>query len=68
MSHTGENVAHWIEMECDKWGITEDVGVVTTDTAANMIKMMDYLPIHFLQESRKLITQELNRNHIFYYW
>ena len=47
-SHTGENVARWVETECDKWGITEDVGVVTTDTAANMIKMMEYLPVHFL--------------------
>ena len=48
LSQTGENVAQWVEMEYDKWGITEDVGVVTTDTAANMLKMMDYLPIHFL--------------------
>ena len=40
-SHTGENVARWLESECDKWGITEDVRVVTTDTAANMIKMME---------------------------
>ena len=48
MSHTGDKVARWVEMECDKWGITEDVGVVTTDTAANMLKIMDYLPIHFL--------------------
>ena len=37
MSHTGENIARWVETECDKWGITEDVGVVTTDTAANML-------------------------------
>ena len=35
-------------MECDKWGITEVVGVVTTDTASNMLKMRDYLPVHFL--------------------
>ena len=47
-SHTGENMARWVESECDKWGITEEVGVVTTDTASNMLKMMDYLPIHFL--------------------
>ena len=47
-SHTGENVARWVESECDKWGITEEVGIVTTDTASNMIKMMEYLPIHFL--------------------
>ena len=47
ISHTGENVARWVEMECDKWGITEDVGVVTTDTAANMIKMAQYLPMNF---------------------
>ena len=38
-SHTGANVARWLEMECDKWGITDAVGVVTTDTAANMIKV-----------------------------
>ena len=48
LSHTGENIARWVEMECDKWGITEVVGVVTTDTASNMQKMMDYLPVHFL--------------------
>ena len=46
-SHTGENVVPWVEMECDKWAITEDVGVVTTDTAANMIKMAQYLPMNF---------------------
>ena len=48
VSHSGLNVARWLESECDKWGVTEDVGVVTTDTAANMLKMMEYLPIHFL--------------------
>lgn len=47
ISHTGQNVARWLEMECDKWNLTEAVGVVTTDTAANMLKMMEYLPIHF---------------------
>ena len=47
-SHTGLNEAMWLESECDKWGITKDVGVVTTDTAVNKIKMMEYLPIHFL--------------------
>ena len=47
LSHTGENVARWVETECDKWGITDDVRVVTTDTASNMLKMMDYLPVHF---------------------
>ena len=35
-------------MEGDKSGITEEVGVVTNATAANMIKMMEYLAIHFL--------------------
>ena len=34
-------------MECDMWNLTEVVGVVTTDTAENMLKMMEYLPIHF---------------------
>ena len=46
-SHTGLNLARWVETECDKWGITDEVGTVTTDTAANMLKMMEYLPIHF---------------------
>ena len=46
--HTGQNMARWVETECDAWGITEAVGVVTTDTAANMHKMMDYLPYHFI--------------------
>ena len=36
-----------MENECDQWGITDNVGVVTTDTAANMLKMMEYLPIQF---------------------
>ena len=40
-----------METECDKWGITEDVGVVTTDTAANMLEMMDYLPVWWLLKS-----------------
>ena len=47
-SHTGENIARWVETECDRWGITDDVSVVTTDTAANMLKMMEYLPVHFI--------------------
>ena len=46
-SHTGQNLATWVENECDSWGITESVGVVTTDTASNMYKMMQYLPFHF---------------------
>ena len=45
--HTGQNLARWVESECDAWGITDSVGVVTTDTAANMKKMMNYLPYHF---------------------
>jgi hypothetical protein len=49
-SQTGLNEARWLESKCDEWGITEDVGVVTTGTAANMIKMLEYLPIHFLHE------------------
>ena len=47
-SHTGQNVARWLESECDKWEITDDIGVVTTDTASNMIKMMEYCPVNFL--------------------
>ena len=35
MWHTGENIARWVETECDKWGITENV--VHTDTIANMM-------------------------------
>ena len=46
-SHSGHNIARWLENECDQWGITDNVGVVTTDTAANMLKMMEYLPIQF---------------------
>lgn len=46
-SHTGENIARWVEAECDRWAITDSIGVVTTDTASNMIKMMEYLPDHF---------------------
>ena len=46
-SHTGENLARWVENQTDNWGITDEVEVVTTDTASNMLKMMDYLPLHF---------------------
>ena len=46
-NHTGQNLATWVEAECDAWGFTDSVGVVTTDTASNMYKMMDYLPYHF---------------------
>jgi len=46
-SHTGENLARWVENQTDNWGITDEVEVVTTDTASNMLKIMDYLPLHF---------------------
>ena len=62
-SHTGQNVARWVEAECDKWGVTEVVGVVTTDTASNMKKMMEYLPIHFLHGDCINHVLQLNINY-----
>ena len=36
-----------IEIIIDNWGITEEI-VISTDTEANMIKLMDYFPLNFL--------------------
>ena len=46
-SHTGEAVGQWVEHQCDMWNITDKVNFVVTDTASNMVKMMEYLPTHF---------------------
>ena len=42
--HTSENLGNWLEEKLGKWGVLDKTTVVVSDTAANMLKMMDYLP------------------------
>lgn len=44
--HTGENLGGWLEDKLEKWKVLDKTTVTVSDTAANMIKMMDFLPDH----------------------
>ena len=43
-SHTGEALANFIENMTTEWGIYEKIYVPVTDSAANMVKMFEFLP------------------------
>ena len=43
-SHTGEALAGWLMEELEQWNISEKFTVLVTDSAANMLKMMEYVP------------------------
>ena len=46
--HTGENLGNWLEEKLEKWKVLDKVTVTVSDTAANMIKMMEFLPSHIV--------------------
>ena len=43
-NHTGENMGHWLDTKLSSWKVLDKTTVCVSDTAANMIKMMEYLP------------------------
>ena len=42
--HTGENLGNWLEEKLGSWKVLDKTTVVVSDTASNMLKMMEYLP------------------------
>ena len=44
--HTGQNLGGWLEDKLEKWKVLDKTTVTVSDTAANMIRMMDFLPDH----------------------
>ena len=42
--HTSENLGNWLDAKLGKWGVLDKTTVVVSDTAAPMLKMMDFLP------------------------
>ena len=47
-NHTGENLGHWLEDKLEKWKVLEKTTVTVSDTAANMVKMFEFLPSHIV--------------------
>ena len=43
-SHKGEAMADWLKDELEKWKVLDKFDVLVTDSAANMLKIMVYLP------------------------
>ena len=43
-NHTGENMGNWLDMKLESWKVIDKTTVCVSDTAANMLKMMEYLP------------------------
>ena len=46
--HTGENLGNWLEEKLERWKVLDKTNVTVSDTAANMIKMMEFLPSHIV--------------------
>jgi hypothetical protein len=44
--HTGENLGGWLEDKLEKWKVLDKTTVTVSDTASNMLKMMQFLPEH----------------------
>ena len=42
--HTGENLGIWTEEKLEKFNVLHKADRIVSDTAANMLKMMDHLP------------------------
>ena len=49
--HTGENLGNWLEEKLEKWKVLDRTTVTVSDTAANMIRMMAFLPSHIVHNS-----------------
>lgn len=43
-SHTGQALANFTEELAQEWNVYDKIGVAVTDSAANMVKMFEYLP------------------------
>lgn len=43
-NHTGENMGNWLDMKLESWKVIDKTTVCVSDTASNMLKMMEYLP------------------------
>ena len=41
--HTGENLSIWLEEKLEEWKVLDKTTVVVSDSAANMLKIMDFL-------------------------
>ena len=39
-----ENMSNWLEQKLEHWRVLEKTRVFVSDSAANMLKMMEYLP------------------------
>jgi hypothetical protein len=44
--HTGENLGAWLEDKLETWKVLDRTTVTVLDTAANMIRMMQFMPDH----------------------
>ena len=42
--HTGEKLGNWLEEKLGTWKVLDKTTVVVSDTASNMLRMMDFLP------------------------
>ena len=42
--HTGEKLGNWLEDKLGTWKVLDKTTVVVSDTASNMLRMMDFLP------------------------
>ena len=42
--HTGEKLGNWLEEKLGTWKVLDKTTVVVSDTAANMLCMMNFLP------------------------
>ena len=49
--HTGENLGNWLEEKLEKWKVLDRTTVTVSDTAANMIRMMHFLPSHIVHNN-----------------
>ena len=49
--HTGENLGNWLEEKLEKWKVLDKTTVTVSDTAANMLRMMRFLPEHIVHNS-----------------
>ena len=42
--HTSENLGNWLEEKLASWKVLDKTNVVVSDSASNMLKMMEFLP------------------------
>ena len=61
--HTGENLGNWLEEKLEKWKVLDKVTVTVSDTASNMLKMMEFLPSHIVHNGCLNHVLQLSINH-----